>query len=209
MKLHLPDLIPVFPLGGVVYFPKTSLPLNIFEQRYLDLVNDCMKNDKLMGVVQSKRSDDELYDIGCLGKITNFKKNNDGRITINLKGLTRFKIINEISNKKLYREVNVEYTKFSNDLLEDQEDMNQIKINFLLDKVKLFFSKYNLLLNWNELEKLKSVEQINTLSMIAPISNGEKQKLLETMTLKEKLNTFSEIIEFYLYENSSGKNRLQ
>ena len=209
MKLHLPDLIPVFPLGGVVYFPKTSLPLNIFEQRYLDLVNDCMKNDKLMGVVQSKRSDDELYDIGCLGKITNFKKNNDGRITINLKGLTRFKIINEISNKKLYREVNVEYTKFSNDLLEDQEDMNQIKINFLLDKVKLFFSKYNLILNWNELEKLKSVEQINTLSMIAPISNGEKQKLLETMTLKEKLNTFSEIIEFYLYENSSGKNRLQ
>ena len=209
MKLHLPDLIPVFPLGGVVYFPKTSLPLNIFEQRYLDLVNDCMKNDKLMGVVQNKRSDDELYDIGCLGKITNFKKNNDGRITINLKGLTRFKIINEISNKKLYREVNVEYTKFTNDLLEDQEDMNQIKINFLLDKVKLFCSKYNLLLNWNELEKLKSVEQINTLSMIAPISNGEKQKLLETMTLKEKLNTCSEIIEFYLYENSSGKNRLQ
>ena len=209
MKLNLPKLIPIFPLGGVVYFPRTSLPLNIFEQRYLDLINDCMKNNKLMGVVQNKRNDDELYDIGCLGKITNFKKNNDGRITINLKGLTRFKIINEISNKKLYREVNVEYTKFSNDLLEDQEDMNQIKINFLLDKVKLFFSKYNLLLNWNELEKLKSVEQINTLSMIAPISNGEKQKLLETMTLKEKLNTFSEIIEFYLYENSSGKNRLQ
>lgn len=209
MKLNLPKLIPIFPLGGVVYFPRTSLPLNIFEQRYLDLINDCMKNNKLMGVVQNKRNDDELYDVGCLGKVTNFKKNNDGRITVILEGLTRFKIINEVSNKKLYREVNVEYSKFSDDLLQNQEDINQNKINFLLEKVKILFSKNNLLLNWNELEKLKMVEQINTLSMIAPISNGEKQKLLETMTLTEKLNTLSDIIEFYLYENSSGLSRLQ
>ena len=209
MKLNLPKLIPIFPLGGVVYFPRTSLPLNIFEQRYLDLINDCMKNNKLMGVVQNKRNNDELYDIGCLGKVTNFKKNNDGRITISLEGLTRFKIINEVSNRKLYREVNVEYSKFSDDLLQNQEDINQNKINFVLEKVKILFSKNNLLLNWNELEKLKIVEQINTLSMIAPISNGEKQKLLETMTLTEKLNTLSDIIEFYLYENGSGLSRLQ
>ena len=209
MKLNLPKLIPIFPLGGVVYFPRTSLPLNIFEQRYLDLINDCMKNNKLMGVVQNKKNNDELYDIGCLGKVTNFKRNNDGRITISLEGLTRFKIINEVSNKKLYREANVEYSKFSDDLLQNQEDINQNKINFLLEKVKILFSKNNLLLNWNELEKLKIVEQINTLSMIAPISNGEKQKLLETMTLTEKLNTLSDIIEFYLYDNGSGLSRLQ
>ena len=209
MKLNLPELIPIFPLGGVVYFPKTSLPLNIFEQRYLDLVNDCMKNDKLMGMVQNKKNDEELYDIGCLGKITNFKKNNDGRITISLSGLSRFKIISEVSNKKLYREANVEYSKFSDDLLQNQENINQTKINLLLEKVKIFFSKNNLLLNWHELEKLKSVEQINTLSMIAPITNGEKQKLLETMTLTEKVNTLSDIIQFYLYENNSSINRLQ
>ena len=98
-----PDVIPVFPLNGVIYFPKTNLPLNIFEQRYLDLVNDAFNNDKLMGMVQSKEPDNAVYDIGCLGKISDYQKSKDGRILINLTGIPRFKIIKEIPTKKLLR----------------------------------------------------------------------------------------------------------
>jgi Lon protease-like protein len=103
MLNKLPDQIPVFPLNGVIYFPKTNLPLNIFEERYLDLVNDAMKRDKLMGMVQSKKKDDEVYNIGCLGKISDFKKSPDGRLLINLTGISRFEIVNELDNSKQYR----------------------------------------------------------------------------------------------------------
>ena len=96
-----PDIIPVFPLSGVIYFPKTNLPLNIFEQRYLDLVNDAYNKDKLMGMVQSKKEGNDVYDIGCLGKISDYQKSKDGRILINLTGISRFNILKEISNKKI------------------------------------------------------------------------------------------------------------
>ena len=92
----LPNIIPVFPLNGVIYFPKTNLPLNIFEQRYLDLVNDTYKKNKLMGMVQSIKNGNEVYKVGCLGKISDFQKIKDGRILINLTGISRFKILEEI-----------------------------------------------------------------------------------------------------------------
>ncbi len=111
-----PSVIPVFPLSGVIYFPKTNLPLNIFEQRYLDLVNDTYKNDKLMGMVQSQRNGNQVYKIGCLGKISDLQKSEDGRILINLTGVTRFKILEEVKNKKLYREFKVDYKGFEIDL---------------------------------------------------------------------------------------------
>ena len=100
MKNNFPDKIPIFPLSGVIYFPKTNLPLNIFEQRYLELVNDIIKKDKLMGMVQSKDNSDEIYKIGCLGKISDYQKTKDGRMLINLTGITRFEIKKEISNQK-------------------------------------------------------------------------------------------------------------
>ena len=94
-----PDIIPIFPLNGVIYFPKTNLPLNIFEKRYLDLVNDCYKKNKLMGMVQSQKSGDAVYNIGCLGEISDFQKIKDGRVLINLTGIIRFKILEEINNE--------------------------------------------------------------------------------------------------------------
>ena len=84
-----PSVIPVFPLSGVIYFPKTNLPLNIFEQRYVDLVNDTYNNDKLMGMIQSHKNGNEVYNVGCLGKISDFQKSSDGRILINLNLITR------------------------------------------------------------------------------------------------------------------------
>ena len=114
-----PEIIPVFPLSGVIYFPKTNLPLNIFEQRYLNLVNDAYSKNKLMGMVQSKKEGDNVYDIGCLGKISDYQKSKDGRILINLTGVSRFKIIKEISSKKVYREFQVDYKDFI-DLITNQ-----------------------------------------------------------------------------------------
>ena len=206
MDDKFPDHIPVFPLSGVIYFPKTNLPLNIFEKRYLDLVNDAIKKDKLMGMIQSKKSDDEVYKIGCLGKISDYQKSDDGRILINLTGLTRFEVLEEKTNAKLYREFKVNYKKFILDLKPIKEEIN---IEPLMDKVKIFFKKSGLLLNWKEFEKLNQVQKINTLSMIAPVTNEEKQKLLESVSLEEKVKVLINIVNFYLHEVDFSNRTLQ
>ena len=209
MKDDFPKQIPVFPLSGEIYFPKTNLPLNIFERRYLDLVNDCIKKDRLMGMVQSKKDGDEVYKIGCLGKISDFHRSEDNRILINLTGVIRFEIEKEILNKKLYREFEVSYEKFNLDTKKADKPIEKQEINLLFDKTKNLFKKRGLILNWKEFEKLDQVQQINTISMIAPISNEEKQKLLEAISIGNKTKTLLEILEFYLYNNSSEKMTIQ
>ena len=202
---NFPDVIPVFPLSGVIYFPNTNLPLNIFEQRYLDLVSDVYKADKLMGMVQSKKNN-TVYEIGCLGKISDFQKIKDGRILINLTGISRFKILGEISSKKSYREFKVEYKNFSNDISNTEDRVDSLE---LMEKAKVFFKKSGLLLNWREFEKLDQAQKINTLSMIAPITNEEKQKLLEAVTLKDKVQSLEKIISFYLHETNIYNQTIQ
>ncbi len=201
-----PSSIPVFPLSGVIYFPKTNLPLNIFEQRYLDLVKDAYNKDKFMGMVQPKKEGKSVYQIGCLGKINNYQMSKDGRILINLTGVSRFKILEEISNDKLYREFKVDYKDFDG----DTEDIkNEIDIKSLLLNAKDFFKRYGLLLNWQEFEKLSQSQIINTLAMIAPITNEEKQKLLESVSLAEIVKTLENIIKFYLYEANFNNQTIQ
>jgi Lon protease-like protein len=200
-----PNLIPIFPLSGVIYFPQTNLPLNVFEQRYLDLVNDSIRKDKLIGMIQSKK-DKEVYKVGCLGKINDFQKSKDGRILINLNGITRFEVLEEKENSKLYREFRVDYKKFSLDLSPKAE---QISVATLLSKAEIFFKKNGLLLNWKEFEKLNKIQKINTLSMIAPVTNEEKQKLLESISLEEKAKTLEDIISFYLHDVSFNNQTIQ
>tara|TARA_B100000575_G_scaffold275182_1_gene259567 strand:+ start:59 stop:676 length:618 start_codon:yes stop_codon:yes gene_type:complete len=202
----LPDVIPVFPLSGVIYFPKTNLPLNIFEQRYLTLVNNAYNKDKLMGMVQSKKEGDDVYNIGCLGKISDYQKSEDGRILINLIGISRFKIIKEIPSDKLYREFKVDYGDFIDDTINKKDEINSIS---LMDKAKSFFKKSGLLLNWREFDKLDLTQKVNTLAMIAPITNEEKQKLLEAISLENKIKTLESIISFYLYETGINSQTLQ
>ena len=201
-----PDIIPVFPLSGVIYFPKTNLPLNIFEQRYLDLVNDAYNKDKFMGMVQSKKEGNLVYDVGCLGKISDYQKSKDGRLLINLTGISRFKILKEILNNKLYREFQVDYKNF---IEEDENFQNTLVTNNLMNKAQIFFKKNGLLLNWNEFDKLDQIQKINTLAMISPITNEEKQKLLETISLENKMKTLESIISFYLHETGSNNQTIQ
>ena len=203
---NFPSLIPVFPLSGVIFFPKTNLPLNIFEKRYLDLINDTYNKDKLMGMVQSKKDRTEVYKIGCLGKISDYQKSKDGRILINLTGVTRFEILEEVENKKLYREFKVDYRNFELDLknFSKAQDMTS-----LMEQSKIFFKRNGLLLNWREFEKLDDAQKINTLSMISPITNEEKQKLLEALTIEDKIKTLESIISFYLHDINFNNQTVQ
>ena len=201
-----PKVIPVFPLSGVIYFPKTNLPLNIFEQRYLNLVNDAYKKDKLMGMVQSKKENDTVYEIGCLGQISDYQKSEDGRILINLTGISRFKILKEVSNNKLYREFEVGYESFVEDV---ENTNNEVNAKELMEKAKTFFKRNGLLLNWREFEKLDHNQKINTLAMIAPITSEEKQKLIEAISLENKIKALESIINFYLHETSESNRTIQ
>ena len=201
-----PNQIPIFPLSGVIYFPKTNLPLNIFEQRYLDLVNDAIRKDKLIGMIQNKRKDEGLYKVGCLGKISDFQKSDDGRILINLSGITRFEILEEQENSKLYREFKVNYDKFNLDL---EPVLEEINTKSIVEKAEIFFNRSGFLLNWREFKKLDEMQKINTLSMIAPVTNEEKQKLLEAVSLKDKAKTLENIITFYLHDSNFKNQTVQ
>jgi uncharacterized protein len=203
---NYPKIIPIFPLSGVIYFPKTNLPLNVFEQRYLNLVNDAYSKNKLMGMVQSKREGNSVYKVGCLGKISDYQKSKDGRILINLTGITRFEILEEKDNNKLYREFSVNYKNFENDLREEDDQVNTVN---LIGKAKIFFKKGGLLINWKEFEKLDQNQRINTLAMIAPITTEEKQKILEAVTTNEKIYNLERIINFYLHEVSFDNQTIQ
>ena len=210
MKSKLPNIISIFPLSGVIYFPKTNLPLNVFEPRYLSLVDDSIKSNKYIGMIQTKQKTSDVYSVGCLGRITESKKTKDGMILINLVGITRFEIKKEIINYKSYREFEVSYEKFKVDQDQKNEQLSTVEtITELSEKTKVFFKKNGLLLNWKEFEKLDQDQRINTLAMIAPISNEEKQTILESINIKSKTKTLSEIIEFYLHEGQINNSTLQ
>ena len=203
---NIPRIISVFPLSDVVFFPKTVLPLNIFEKRYIEMINDCMKDQRLFGMIQPKKAGtaQDVYEVGCLGKIINFNETNDGRFIINLAGIIRFRVIKELGSSKLYRKFSVDYSDFSQDLKIAKNNTKYNKKDFL-KKIEFFFKKKNYLININELEKHNFEQLINTLCMISPISVAEKQKLIETTTSEEKIQLFESIINFNLADSFKNK----
>ena len=171
--MKLPKIIPIFPLSNFIVFPKTAVPLNIFEPRYLEMVNESMKAEKFIGMVQPKtmKNFDNtklpiLHKIGCLGKINSFKETDDGRYLIELKGLIRFKIINEIANNKNYREVEVSFDDYLHDLDEKKEDLKFSDLELIFKDFKSLFEKRGFIINWKALEKQSLDETINALSLI-------------------------------------------
>ena len=209
MNKDFPKKISVFPLRGAIFFPKTNLPLNIFEKRYVSMVEDALKGNKYIGMVQSKKVEGEVFKVGCLGKIDRYEKTPDGRILINLNGLSRFKIDEEVNNDKLYREFIVNYDDFRDDMkLKEYEVKNEI-LEKLINNSKKYFSQQGVLIDWREISKLKAFEQIYTLAMISPFSVSEKQKVLEVPDLNEAASTLNEITKFGFYEDLNDKDTLQ
>ena len=213
--MNLPKIIPIFPLSNFIIFPKTAVPLNIFETRYLEMINDSMKAEKFIGMVQPKtmKNFDNsklpiLHKIGCLGKINSFKETDDGRYLIELKGLIRFKIINEINNNKSYREVEVSFDDYLHDLDEKKEDLKFSDLELIFKDFKSLFEKRGFIINWKALEKQSLDETINALAMTSPFSLEEKQVLLEAKNLNARKTKIAEILNTYTYDQFDN-NTLQ
>ena len=205
--MNFPKIIPIFPLSNFIIFPKTAVPLNIFEPRYLEMINDSMKAEKFIGMVQPKtiKNFDNtklpvLHKIGCLGKINSFKETDDERYLIELKGLIRFEIINEVTNNKKYREVKVNFDNYFHDLDEKKEDLKFSDLELIFKDFKTLFEKRGFIINWGALEKQSLDETINALAMTSPFSLEEKQVLLEAKNLNTRKTKIAEILNTYTYD---------
>ena len=204
-KNNLPKTIPVFPISNFIIFPKTTVPLNIFEPRYIEMVNESIKSNKLIGMIQPKNSNDDqsqpiLHDIGCLGKITNFKETEDRRYMIELKGLIRFKIIKEIKTSKDYREYEIDFSDFNHDLRVEEEDLKFSDLELIFKDLKSLFETKGFVINWKELEKQNLNETINALAMASPFTLEEKQVLLEAKDLSIRKSRIAEILSTYTHD---------
>ena len=204
-KEKLPKIIPVFPLSNFIIFPHTTVPLNIFEPRYVQMINDSMKTNKLIGLIQPKtnknNSAPELHDVGCLGKITSFKDTTEGNFLIELSGLSRFKIIKEIKKNKPYRECEISFDNYKNDLELQKEKIKFSDLELIFKDLKSLFEKKGYIINWKSLEKQNLSETINALAMASPFSLEEKQVLLESENLEKRKNKIAEILITYNYDN--------
>ena len=204
--LDLPEKISVFPLSNFILFPKTTVPLNIFEPRYIDMINDSMKSDKLIGMIQPKISENideppNLFDIGCVGKIITFKETDDKRYLIELKGLIRFQTINEIKSENKYREFKVDFSQFEHDLDDKKEELRFTDLELIFKDLKSLFKKRGFIINWKALENQNLDETINALAMASPFSLEEKQVLLEAKNLNERKEKIAKILSTYSFDN--------
>ena len=203
--IELPKQIAIFPLSNFIIFPKTTVPLNIFEPRYIDMINDSMKSNKLIGMIQPKNSNNgefkpALHKIGCLGKITSFRETDDGNFFIELKGLIRFKTIKEISSNKKYREYEVNFENFYHDLESKIEDLKFKDLELIFKDFKSLFERKGFVINWKELEKQSLDETINALAMASPFTLEEKQVLLESENLNIRRNKIADILSTYVHD---------
>ena len=207
-KNDLPKEIPVFPLSNFIIFPNSTVPLNIFEPRYLQMVDDSMSSHRYIGMVQPKskisNSKPELYSVGCLGKITSFNETEDGRYLIILNGVQRFHIINEVDEGKLYRTCKVDFRKFEKDLETNSQKLNSNDLGTIFKNLKLLFEKQGYSINWREIENQSLYQTINTLSMASPFSLEEKQILLEAPNIQNRKEKLEEILKTYILDNFSN-----
>ena len=207
MKLNeFPKKIPIFPLSNFIIFPKTTVPLNIFEPRYIDMINDSMKSNKLVGMIQPKLSKEvndntpQLHEIGCMGKIISFRETKDSRFLIELKGLIRFKITNEINTNKKYRECEISFENYYEDLENKKEEIKFSDLELIFKDLKSLFEKRGFIINWKALEKQSLDETINALAMASPFSIEEKQVLLEAKNLNIRKTKIAEILTTYSFD---------
>tara|TARA_B100001750_G_C15258586_1_gene471477 strand:+ start:43 stop:684 length:642 start_codon:yes stop_codon:yes gene_type:complete len=206
--VNLPSRIPVFPLSNFIIFPETMVPLNIFEPRYIQMIDDCMKSDRIIGMIQPKNNSGkvpELYNIGCAGKITSFNETNDGRYLIVVNGISRFKIVKEINSEKLYRKFDVSFNEYNEDTNMNPTEIKFTDLELIFKNLKSLFKTRGYTVNWKELEQQSLDQTINTLSMASPFSLEEKQILLESIDLKTRKQKLEEILNTYLVDSFGNK----
>ena len=205
----LPPTIPIFPLSNFIIFPNTTVPLNIFEPRYIQMIDDSMKSHRMIGMIQPKKSGElkkpELYEVGCIGKITSFNETDDGRYLVIINGISRFNINKEIETNKLYRICEVNYEKYNRDLDDNVEKFELKDLDKIFKDLKNLFEKKGFLVDWSNLKKENFSNTLNTLSMASPFSLEEKQVLLETKDLNTRKLVLEEILNTYIRDDFSNK----
>lgn len=201
----LPHSIPVFPLRGCILLPRTSLPLNIFEPRYLAMVDDVIRGDRLIGMIQPVGDGGEtgspqertapLHTVGCAGRLVAFQELDDGRIVISLTGIARFELTGEVDTDRPYRTFGVDYRRFAKDLdrtVHEEETVDRVR---LLDALKRYLGARNLEADWDAVARSSTEQLINSLSVASPFGCEEKQALLEAQDLKTRAETLVALAE--------------
>ena len=204
----LPKIISVFPLSNFIIFPNTSVPLNIFEPRYIEMIDNSMKTDRIIGMIQPKKQKDsipQLYNVGCAGKITSFNETEDGRYLIVINGISRFKILKEINNNKPYRECEISFDEYIEDTKENYNEIKFTDLELIFKNLKTLFKKKGYLINWKELEKQSLDQTLNALVMASPFSLGEKQALLETININKRKIELEKILNTYVVDEFNNK----
>jgi Lon protease-like protein len=204
----LPKIISVFPLSNFVIFPNTSVPLNIFEPRYIEMIDNSMKTDRIIGMIQPKKQMNgipQLYNVGCAGKITNFNETEDGRYLIVINGISRFKILKEINNNKPYRECEISFDEYIEDTKENYNKIKFTDLELIFKNLKNLFKKKGYLINWKELEKQSLDQTLNALVMASPFSLEEKQALLETININKRKIELEKILNTYVVDEFNNK----
>ena len=204
-EIDLPNTIPIFPLKGVVMFPDTYLPLNIFEPRYLKMIDQSISNgNRLIGMIQpkmSKISDDKplFYKVGCAGKIIKFEETDDKRYLITLKGISRFNLISEKTNDDNFKEANIDWRNFSKDM---NINFKSSDFSDLKTTLKKYFKSKNIRANMNAIDTSNDYNFVDQITMICPLANNEKQLLLETTSILKRAKLLQTILDSYISEEN-------
>jgi len=201
---RLPDTLPIFPLPNAMMFPGGNLPLNIFEPRYINMLQDTMRSDQLIGMIQPRDDSEKsaLFNVGCAGRVTRYEENHDGRIEIVLTGLCRFKVQEELVSTRGYRLVVPDWSAYECDY-NVQEPASELSKASFTTALKSYFSENNMEADWAVLEKLDIEELANSLFSFLPLSVEDKQLLVETDTLADRLTAFTAVLEGSRNESST------
>ena len=200
-EINLPLIIPIFPLDGVVMFPNTYLPLNIFEPRYLNMIDKAISTEhRLIGMIQPKKSNENydnntLYNVGCAGKIIKFEETEDNRYLITLKGISRFNLISENTNDKKFKEASVVWKSFRKDL---ENNKNHVDFSMLKIILKKYFKFKNIKANMDAIDTYDDYNLVDQITMICPLANDEKQLLLETQSITKRNSLLRTILESHI-----------
>ena len=195
--------VPIFPLNGAVLFPGTSLPLNIFEKRYIEMVDYALSKQKCIGMIQSDEKNN-LYNIGCIGKIHSFSETTDGRYLISLQGTNCFKVKRELEKKHKFRLIEAEILDFN----EDNDFINEKQKNSLLEKYSQYIKVKKININLEEIQNIDFNQIIKFIAMISPFSDIEKQALLETKNLNDFYKKLQSILELEIVENNNNNKTI-
>ncbi len=202
---ELPENLPVFPLGGVLLLPRGHLPLNIFEPRYIEMVNDALRSHRMIGMIQPKTSSADLFQSGCAGRIVQFQETEDGRYLITLKGVSRFNIVEEMKTRTGYRNMRVDWSEFK----EDFEPVGSLGVDRrnLTDLLHVYFAIHDISIDWKLVTAVNDDKLMTCLAMICPFSPGEKQALLEAKDCKTRSRLFMELLEMSVNGSGSSDTR--